>query len=154
MKIQDFSLPASTGQTLSLDSFRGKVPVVLIFLDQDQDADRALLSHLSERHKDFGSEQSQILAVLKVTAREAREIADDMDLSVPLLADASGAMARDYDVESGGERRVAIVADKHGRLVRRFDPLSMDDDPSEVAETLLDTVRGIGSGALNSENED
>jgi peroxiredoxin len=150
-RIEDFSLPASTGQTLGIDSFRGKVPMVIVFVDPNSDEDRNLLTELSSRHKDFGSERSQILAVARITAKDTRQIADDMGLSVPVLADASGAMARDYDAEDadGRTRRVAVVADKEGRLVRRFDPLPIQDDPTGVAEALLYAVRAIGSGSLD-----
>lgn len=144
-EVLDFSLPASTGQTLSLDSFKGKVPLVIIFLDLSREDDRELLEILNVRHKDFGSERSQLLVAVRLTAREVREVADDMDLSLPLLADASGAMARGYDVGVGEGRQVAIVADKDGRIVRSFDPLSEEGDPSEVTDALLETVRGIGT---------
>lgn len=114
---------------------------MLVFL---QEEDRAELEDLNRRHMDFGSERSQVLAVLRVTAREARQIAEDMALTVPIIADASGAMARGYDAEDGG-RRVAVVADEEGLLVRRFDPLPVVDDPSDVTDALLNEVRAIGS---------
>lgn len=150
-EIEDFSLPASTGQTLGLKSFKGKVPLVLVFVDLSEEADRALLSDLNARHRDFGSERSQVLAVAKVTARKARELGEEMELSVPVLADASGAMARDYDAADG--RRVAVVADKEGHLVRRFDPLPNEGDPSEMVDALLDAIRAVGSGAIRPEGE-
>lgn len=143
-EIDDFSLAASTGQTLSLDSFKGKVPLVLLFLDFADDDDRALVAELNERHKDFGSERSQVLVVAKVTARDARRVAEEMGLSVPVLADASGAMGRDHDAVKG---RVAVVADKEGRVVKRFDPLPTDD----VTDALLHAVRSIGSGTPDGE---
>ena len=146
--IPDFKLPASTGQTLGLDSFKGKVPLVVAFIDLEREGDRQLLEVLNTRHKDFGAERSQILAVARLTARETREVSEEMDLSVPLLADASGAMARAYDAE---ERPVAIVADKEGRLLRRFDPLPVEDDVSEVTDALLYAVRAIGTGSLDRE---
>src|SRR5690606_29283253 len=43
--LPDFSLPASTGQTLSQDSFRGKVPVAIVFLaglDENRDLVEAM----------------------------------------------------------------------------------------------------------------
>lgn len=154
-RIPDFSLPASTGQTLSLDSFLGKVPLVLVFLDLGQEGDRALLRDLDEHHREFGAERSQVLGVLRVTAREARQVADDMNLSVPLLADASGGMAREYGAaENRSRRRVAVVADKDGHVVRRFDPLPLDDDPAEVTQGLLYAVRAIGKGAVDRETVD
>lgn len=147
-RIQDFSLPASTGQTLGLDSFLGKVPMVIVFIDLDSVEDRSLLSAMGARHKDFGSERSQILAVARTKARDTRHVAEQMGLSIPILADASGAMARDYHAEEddGSTRRVAVVADKKGQLVKRFDPLSIDDDPTGTTGILLDAVRAIDSG--------
>jgi peroxiredoxin len=143
--IPDFSLAASTGQTLALDSFRGKVPMVIVFLE-GLEQDRDLLEALNARLADFGSERSQILAVAKVTAREARDFVDAEGIAMPILADASGAMFRDYGAEDeGGElRRLGVVATAEGELVRRFDPLPVDG----AAEGLLNCIRAEGSGAL------
>lgn len=151
-RVTDFSLPASTGQTLGLDSFKGKVPMVIVFVNLDSAEDRDLLGEFSSHHKDFGTERSQILAVARVTARETREASEDMGLSIPVLADASGAMARDFNAEDGegNTKRVAVVADKEGRVVRRFDPLPIQDDPTGVTEALLYAVRAIGSDSLNA----
>lgn len=155
-EIDDFSLPASTGQTLSLDSFKGKVPLVLVFLtDVEDDKDLALLGELDRRLREFGSMRSQVLVVARATARQTRSLADEHELSVAVLADASGAMARDYEaVDDGGEtRRIAVVADKAGVLKRRFDPLPFDGDTEGVVDGLLETVRALGTGALESPDE-
>lgn len=147
-QIPDFRLAASTGQTLALDSFKGKVPLVVVFVDLNSDEDDDLLRELSSHHKDFGNERSQILAVARATAREVRQASEDMGLSIPILADASGAMARDFVAEVDGKtKRVAVVADREGELIRRFDPLP-DGDPTGVIEALLYAVRAIGTGTL------
>lgn len=156
-EIEHFSLPASTGQTLSLDSFKGKVPLVLVFIsDVESDVDSALLEGLDKRLREFGSERSQVLVVARLTAREARNLADDRDLNIAVLADASGAMARDYeaDDDEGKTRRVAVVADKEGVLKRRFDPLPVDGDVESAIDGLLDTVRALGTGALEAPDEE
>lgn len=156
-EIAHFSLPASTGQTLSLDSFKGKVPLVLVFLsDVASEADTALLSLLDERLREFGAERSQVLAVARLRAREARDLADERALNIAVLADASGAMARDYeaDDDEGGSRRIAVVADKDGVLKRRFDPLPLDGDVGSAVDALLDTVRALGTGALEAPDEE
>lgn len=143
--IPDFSLAASTGQTLALDSFRGKVPMAIVFLE-GLEQDRDLVRALDARLADFGSERSQILAVAKVTAREARDFAETEGIGMPILADASGAMFRDYGAEDeeGELRRLGVVATAGGELVRRFDPLPIDG----AAEGLLNCIRAEGSGAL------
>lgn len=144
--IPDFSLAASTGQTLALDSFRGKVPIAIVFVE-GLEQDRELVGALDERLADFGSERSQILAVARVTAREARDFAEAEGIAMPILADASGAMFRDYGAEDtdGSRRRLAVVATAEGRLVRRFDPLPVEG----AAEGLLNCIRALGSGALD-----
>ena len=123
--------------------------MVFVFLDQETPRDRDLLESLNSHLKDFGSERTQVLVVLRMTARQTRELADERGMSIPILADASGSMARDFDADDGrSNRSVAIVADKYGRIVRRFDPISPQDDPSEVTSALLYAVRALGSGAL------
>lgn len=150
-EVEPFSLPASTGQTLSLDKFKGKLPLVIVFLsDLDSDKNLELLDALNDRLSEFGAERSQVLAVARVTAREARDFADERDLKVVLLADASGSMARDYeaDDDEGKTRTMAIVADKKGVLKRRFDPLPLDGSADEAVKGLLETVQALGTGAL------
>lgn len=156
-EIAHFSLPASTGQTLSLESFQGKVPLVLVFLsDVSSDEDTALLDRLNERLRDFGKERSQVLVVARLTAREARDLADERGLGIAVLADASGAMARAYeaDDDGGATRRIAVVANKDGVLKRRFDPLPLDGDVGSAVNALLDTVRALGTGALEAPDEE
>jgi peroxiredoxin len=151
--IPGFRLPASTGSTLEFASFQGKVPLVLLFLPTGSNRSDELLAAVDGRLKDFGSERSQVLVVMRITAREAREMADERSLAVPVLADASGAMARDFDAADEGGRPVAVVADKEGRPVRHFNPLP-DDEPEEIVDALLYAVRAIGSGALIPEDHD
>jgi peroxiredoxin len=131
-----------------LASFKDKVPLVLLFLEAGSPRSDELLVEVNERLKDFGAERSQILVVMSLTARGTRELADERGLAVPVLADASGSMARDFGVGDAAWRPVAVVADRAGGLVRRFDPMPDDEDPQEVIEALLYAVRAIGSGAL------
>lgn len=150
-EIEPFSLPASTGQTLSLDKFKGKMPLVLVFLsDLESDENLELLEELNERLSEFGSERSQVLVVARVTARQAREFADENKLKIALLADASGSMVRDYeaDDDQGNTRTVAVVADREGVLKRRFDPLPIDGDADDVVDGLLETIQALGTGTL------
>lgn len=140
--IPSFSLPASTGQTLSRDSYLGKMPMVIFFLpDPDSDADRSLLDEYDRLLKDFGEETSQVLGVAKLTARQARDLSDEMGLSLPVLADAGGEMARQFDVvdPDGFPRRATFVVDRHGRVVRRFDPAS----PAKQAPDMLEAIRAL-----------
>lgn len=154
-RIQDFRLPASTGHTLSFESFRGKVPLVIVFVPEaDTPQSTSLIEELDRRHADFGSERAQVLTVTKETARRVRELADERGLSIPILADASGAMARQFGVAETGVS--ALVTDEEGRIERRWDPLVSDEtDPASAVDTLLDTVRSLDrSSSRDSDQAD
>lgn len=154
-RIENFRLPASTGHTLSFESFRGKVPLVIVFVpDADTSQGTILLEELDRRHADFGSERAQVLTVTKETARRVRELADERGLSIPILADASGAMARQFAVAETGVS--ALVADEQGRIERRWDPLFQDaTDPAAAVDSLLDTLRSMDrSSSRDSDKAD
>jgi peroxiredoxin len=140
--IPSFRLPASTGQTLELESFRGKVPLAIFFvIDVDSEDDRRLILQYDRLLSQFGSEAAQVLGVARATARELRELADELGLAIPLLADAASNMARDFGAAGpdGHIRRVTVVADKTGAIVRRLDPAPLEGQP----ELVLAAVRGL-----------
>jgi peroxiredoxin len=142
-RIQGFRLPASTGHTLDFEAFRGKVPVALVFVSDPQSPEGAsIVEELDRRLKDFGSERSQVLVVARLTARRARDVADDRGLAVPILADASGAMARDFDADESSI--VAVVANIEGGIEARFDPFFDGTDPQPAVERLLEAIRRTG----------
>lgn len=151
-QIEDFRLPASTGATLSLESFRGKVSLALVFLPEDEQAALGLLEEMDRRHKEFGDQRAQLLAVMKATARQVREMADEHGLSVPILADASGAMARDYDASH--LTAAAVVADKEGNVHRRFTEFLDGNDAGPAVESILYTVRALGTQALDADERE
>jgi peroxiredoxin Q/BCP len=147
--IPDFSLPASTGQTLGLGSFRGKTPLAIFFLPGIQsETDLALLRRYDSHLADFGSQRSQVLGVVMERARTVRDLADSMDLHLPVLADASGSVVRDFGVDEpdGRPRNALIISDKEGNLVRRFDPAPLEGQ----VEAALAAIRELSSEALES----
>lgn len=135
LQVPDFSLPASTGQTLSLESYLGNTPLVLIFLPELKTSLR-MLKRFNDRLADFGNERSQLLAVARVQASEARKIADDHDLALPLLADATGSMAHQLNLELACHP-VVIVADSDGRIRESI------SFPDAHVEGILDRVRRL-----------
>lgn len=134
--IPDFSLPASTGQTLSRSSFLGKVGLVIVFVPDPRGPDRYVVEEYSELLRDFGSLRVQVLLVARLTAREARELAAEIGANVPILADAGGEMAAAFGAAGpgGAVRAVTVIAGEDGGIVRRLEP---GPDPAAV----LDAVR-------------
>ncbi|MEX0796409.1 MAG: redoxin domain-containing protein [Acidimicrobiia bacterium] len=135
LRVPDFSLPASTGQTLTMESYRGNTPLVIIFLPELKTSLR-ILKRFSDRLADFGEERSQLLAVARVQAEEARDIAEEHDLVLPLLADASGSMAQQLNLQLACHP-VVIVADKDGRIRESI------SYPDAHIDGILDRVRRL-----------
>lgn len=135
LQVPDFRLPASTGQTLSLQSYRGKTPLVMVFLPDPKTSLR-ILKRFSERLADFGEERSQLLAVACLNAEEARRFAEEHGLVVPLLADESGSMARQLNLQLACHP-VVIVADKDARIRESI------SYPDAHIDGILDRVRRL-----------
>src|SRR5690606_15660919 len=134
--------PASTGQTLSYRAFRGKVSLVLLFLpDLTSPGGLVTLSELDGLHRAFGDLRCQVLAVVKETPRTVREFADSTELTVPSLADAGGAMIRDFGLADGAGRSLPalLVADRDGRVVHQSHP------PAHDGAGILELVEGLAS---------
>jgi peroxiredoxin len=135
LQVPDFSLHASTGQRLTLEHYLGSTPLVLIFLPELR-ASLRMLKRFNSRLADFGNERSQLLAIARVQASEARLIASDHDLVLPLLADTTGSMAHQLNLELACHP-VVIVADRDGRIREQI------SHPDAHVEGVLDRVRRL-----------
>jgi peroxiredoxin len=151
--VPNFRIPDSKGHVLELESFLGKTAMVFVFLDHLSERDLVVLHEIDNRLEEFGSKRAQVLVVMDMSARETREMAEELDLSVPILADESGAMARDFGVtdQSGpGNRPVGIVADTHGDVQRRFGPPGEGEGAGKMVDAILGAVRP-GSRRVSSD---
>lgn len=143
--VPEFRLPTSTGQTLGLDSFLGKVPMIFVFLDPEARSHRNLAAALDGRLKDFGEQRTQVLVVMRVMDGIARRIADEENLNLPILADAQGELARALQLDLSEDKAVAVIADRSGSIVRRYDRLAIED-PEGTAQSLVTAAHPFGSG--------
>lgn len=134
-----FSAPASTGQTLSTESFRHKVPVVMVFLPEAESA-RTTLSDYNTAHADLAHRRVQLLAVLPELASDARGVADRMQLTYPLLADPSLDAFREFGaIDASGEPQTcSVIIDRTGTVAAKTDGVL---SPSEMT-TQLDDLEG------------
>ncbi|MDX1691199.1 MAG: redoxin domain-containing protein [Acidimicrobiia bacterium] len=127
-KIPHFSAPASTGQTIEAASYIGKLPLVLVFC-----AEEPVLRAFDDALSDFGNARSQPLAILEATARTVRDMAEGMDLNLPLLADPVDAIRAEFGVTSD----CVVVADAAGVVQHVFD---LGGDPGDTVAKALDAV--------------
>jgi len=114
----DFHASSSRGKALSLSDFRGKVPVVLVFVGPLDPGD-AEVTDLDRHHVDFGRQRVQLLVVAEAGGADVRAV-PFAGLDLPVLADPHNELRAAF---AGDERLLgdfAVILDKQGRLVERL----------------------------------
>jgi len=130
-----FRAPTSHGQTLDQKAFLDKLAVVLFFADEPDDpTTQTEIDGWDEHLVDFGHLRVQVLGVLPMPAAAVRDLAEERNLAVTLLADESGALRRDYMVEGDGD--ATVVVDREGTVICTVPR----DDPIRHAATVLRRV--------------
>lgn len=142
----DFSLPASTGETVTLSSYRGHRSVVLVFYPLDFSPVCSLqLPEYSGRQDDFTEAGAVVLGVNRDSTHTHKAWAAEYGIEVPLLADMTLTVARSYGVaidERGVSQRAVFVVDKEG--VVRFESVeAKTGDYTLRPGQVLDVVRGL-----------
>lgn len=114
----EFSLPASTGQTITLSSYRGHQHVVLIFYPLDFSPVCSMqLPEYSGRQDDFADAGAAVLGINRDSVHAHKAWAAEYGIEVPLLADMTLSVARQYGVaidERSISGRAVFLIDKSG----------------------------------------
>ena len=126
----DLSAPSTTHQTLDLDRFVGRVPVVVVFLAGLEDPGPTV-RELDALHLRFGEHRVQLLLVVDRTIGELVDLSQTSDTAVPLLADPAGRIADDYSVDVLPDEVTAVVIDAEGTVIetQRWQATGMDPVP-------------------------
>ncbi len=134
-----FSADASTGQTLSTDSFKGKVPLAMLFIPDGSERTTLFMSY-NDAHGALAERRVQLLAVTPDTAAEARQMAADLDLTFPILSGPSLEIFREFAAvdDTGAPRACSVVVDKTGTVASVTDGVV---SPQEMM-TRLDELEG------------
>ena len=111
-----FVTAASTGSTLALEDFVGKVPIMLTFVGTlpTEDAE-ALVAAFDDAFVEFGRRQVQLMIVLPESAAAVRS-QREQGTTVPLLADDNGVLVSRF--ASSAVFPVTVVIDKAGTVTR------------------------------------
>jgi peroxiredoxin len=134
-----FRAPSSRGQTLELENFAGKVPIVLFHTGALRERSLAMVTELDRREVEFGHQRVQLLGVAEATAAELRAFATEHDIQATLIADPDGAIAGDYGLD-GRQNRAVVIDRSLGVTALVGGP----EDASEFAEWLLRAVAELG----------
>lgn len=134
-----FRAPSSRGQTLELESFAGKVPIVMFDVGPLSERSSALVSELDRREVEFGHQRIQLLGVAEATATELRAFAAEHGIDAALIADPDGTIGRKYGLD-GNEHRAVVVDLALGVTALVGGP----EDPVAFAAWLLRAVAELG----------
>ena len=137
----DFTAPASTGETISLASLKGK-PVVLYFYPKD-DTPGCTTQACSFRDLkgEYDAAGAVILGVSKDDNDSHGKFVQKFGLNFPLLADVDGALCEAYGVwveknnygkKYMGIERTTFVIDAEGKVAKVFPRVKVDGHGEKV----------------------
>jgi thioredoxin-dependent peroxiredoxin len=120
----DFELPGTNGP-FKLSEHRGE-RVVLLFYPGDRTVvcTKQFCSY-RDRTEDFAALDAVVVGISAQNVASHQDFTDRHGLTVPLLADESGKVARRYSAHSSrlGTRRAVIIIDEQGIVRHRHDHL-------------------------------
>ena len=120
----DFELPGTDG-TFKLSDHRGE-RVVLLFYPGDRTmvCTKQFCSY-RDRTEDFAALNATVVGISAQDVASHQDFTEKHRLTVPLLADVGGNVAKQYSAHSPrlGTKRAVIVVDEHGVVRHRHDHL-------------------------------
>ena len=145
-KAPPFSLPASNGQRVSLEDFRGKNTVVLYFYPKDNTPGCTVEAcGFRDAIKPITKQKAIVLGVSPDNVASHEKFVTKFDLPFLLLSDEEKTMCGDYGVwveksmygrKYMGVARTTVIIDKEGKIVKIFEKVKPKDHPAEVSEAL------------------
>lgn len=122
----DFELTNQFGESVSLSSFKGKKPVVLVFYPLSfSGICTGELCEIRDNFAKFENENVELLAISVDSKYVQKQFAEHEGYKFSVLADfwPHGAVAKDYGVfieEAGIANRATFVINASGELVAKF----------------------------------
>ena len=133
-------VPASTGGAVDLDRILGRIPVVLVFLEPDDDPPALEVIRSLGRHLvDFGHDRIQLLAVARRAQRDVQEVEARVEGHARILADPDGALADRFGAAYTPGRPTTVLVGADGRVAATW----VDDPGGTFAEELLQRLDGL-----------
>ena len=140
----DFSLPCTTGETVSPRQFKGKKTVILYFYPKDETPGCTreaceFRDHVAE----FDKHNVVILGVSTDSLEAHQHFRDKHHLPFPLLSDADATVSKMYGVYKQknlygkkymGVERTTFVIDKTGRVAQIYPKVKVDAHIPELLE--------------------
>jgi thioredoxin-dependent peroxiredoxin len=142
----DFTLPSQSGETVNLNDFLGKRPVVLFFYPKDNTlgCTREVCT-FRDSFEEFNNLDAEVIGISSDSVESHRDFAEKHKLPFTLLSDEGAKVRRLYGVPSSFglfPGRVTYIIDKDGVVRHVF---SSQIEVEKHVEEALRTLRSIGS---------
>ena len=137
----DFSMPASGGRTVSLQSLRGKPFVLYFYPRADTPGCTREACEFQEALPQLGKIGIEVIGVSKDKMKPIEKFAEKFSLKFPLASDAETHVAEDYGVwveksrygrKYMGIERATFLIDKAGKIAKVWRKVQVDGHAPEV----------------------
>ena len=145
-----FTLPASNGQTISLEDFKGKQTLVLYFYPRaDTPGCTTEACAFRDALADYDRAKVAVLGISPDPIKDVTKFAQKFHLNFPLLADEDHAVCERYGVwqeksmygrKYWGAARTTFVIGKDGRVLHVFDRVKPAGHDQEVLAWIRENV--------------
>jgi peroxiredoxin Q/BCP len=115
-----FTATAHDGNEFSLRQYRGDWLPVIVFVPAGSLEAVGQLSALSTAAGQLWGLRAQLVGILDGTIDQVKRLADEGDVSFPLIADSHGALAEKYgawNAKQGKLQPLAYIIDRSGKIV-------------------------------------
>ena len=143
MKAKNFSLPASNGNVVSLEDFKGKNVIVYFYPKDNTPGCTTEACSFRDSFEEFQSSETIILGISKDSIKKHNGFIEKHNLPFLLLSDEDGKVCEDYGVwqlkkmmgkEYMGIVRSTFLIDKDGSLVKEWKAVKVNGHIEEVLE--------------------
>lgn len=135
------ALPAAGGAITRLSSYRGRRNLVLVLVgDAGCEGCRELLRALAGAYPEMQQEHAEVVAVLRGSLGQAKEVARAERLSYPVLADEDGLAHAAYGLPDATTDGAVFISDRYGEVFAVYD---LSETPHPSADAILEWLRFI-----------
>jgi peroxiredoxin Q/BCP len=137
----DFELPGTDGQ-FKLSDHRGERVVLLFYPGDNTPVCTRQFCSYRDRAEDFAALDATVVGISSQDLDSHKGFIEKHQLTVPLLADVGGTVARAYSASNRfGTKRAVIVIDEHGIVRHRHDHmLGLDYQSVDELEAALQAL--------------
>jgi peroxiredoxin Q/BCP len=140
----DFELPGTAGP-FKLSEHRGERVVLLFYPGDNTPVCKAQFCSYRDHPDEFAALGATVVGISAQGVESHQGFVDKNNLTVPLLADLDGVVARAYSAHGRmGTKRAVVVIDEDGVVRHRHDHLlGLDYQSVDDLKAALDTLPGV-----------